>query len=106
MSTAKLFNPIIIVIVAIFVFPILPICYVLARTAVSIPQILEFLQTLLFCTCATFRIALLIIKISLWGYSLCNGASTLNLIIIILIIIIIIIIIIIFTIISVLLVMC
>ena len=102
MFTAKLFNPIIIV-VAIFVFPILPICYVLARTAVSIPQILEFLQTLLFCTCATFRIALLIIKISLWGYSLCNGASTLNLIIIILIIIIIIII---FTIISVLLVMC
>ena len=105
MSTAKLFNPIIIVIVVIFVFPILPICYVLARTAVSIPQILEFLQTLLFCTCATFRIALLIMKISLWGYSLCNGASTLNLIIIILIIIIIIIIII-FTIISVLLVMC
>ena len=105
MSTAKLFNPIIIVIVVIFVFPILPICYVLARTAVSIPQILEFLQTLLFCTCATFRIALLIIKISLWGYSLCNGASTLNLIIII-ILVIIIIIIIIFTIISVLLVMC
>ena len=89
MSIAKLFNPIIIVIVVIFVLPILPICYVLARTAVSIPQILEFLQTLLFYTCATFRIALLIIKIRLWGYSLCNGASTLNLVIIIIIIIII-----------------
>ena len=83
MSAAKLFNPIIIVIVVIFVFPILPICYVLARTTVSILQILEFLQTLLSCICASFRIALLIIKMCLWGYSLCNGASTLNFIIII-----------------------
>ena len=84
MSAAKLFNPIIIVIVVIFVFPrILPICYVLARTAVSILQILEFLQTLLSCICASFRIALLIIKMCLWGYSLCNGASMLNFIIII-----------------------
>ena len=58
-------NPIIIVIVVIFVFPILPICYVLARTAVSILQILEFLQTLLSYTCASFRIALLIIKMCL-----------------------------------------
>ena len=89
MSIAKLFNPIIISLLLLFLyFPFFRFV-VLARTAVSIPQILEFLQTLLFYTCATFRIALLIIKIRLWGYSLCNGASTLNLVIIIIIIIII-----------------
>ena len=53
-----------------------------ARTALVILQVLEFLH----------RSALLIIKISLRGYSLqCNGASTRNLIITIIIIIIIII---------------
>ena len=94
MSIAKLSNLIIIVIVVIFVCPFLPICYFLRTNSSCFPlNSWIFTQTLLLCTFATFRIVLLIIKISLWRYSLqCNGASTRNLIIIIIIMIIVIVI--------------
>ena len=89
-SIAKLFNPINIVIVIIFVSPTLPIYYVLSTHCSCYPSSSWiFTQTFLFCSYATSTSALLIIKISLRGYSLqCNGVSTRNLIITITIIII------------------
>ena len=46
MSTAKLFDPIIIVNAIVFVCPIIPIFMFSARTALAILQVLEFLHRL------------------------------------------------------------
>ena len=63
---------IIMVIVVIFVCPILLICYVLSMSSSWYPSSSRiFTQILLFCTFATFRIALLIIKM-VWEGILCS----------------------------------